>query len=193
MRGFEHPQKLLGKKGVSSWHCNFLCYTRRSKEASLRHIVQAVLHGISEWVALITQRARLGKPNCPRIPESRQRFWSIDLEGHSCSGRKHHHIMSYQKMKEAMLSFVMDPALWLGTIRGGKLLCGVPHNELLRPLKEKKSGLYCVSILTPGWWLQQWKKTNWQCRGKPIWAAVLWQGITARIGNTALKERHVDA
>ncbi|GAB0209830.1 hypothetical protein GRJ2_003448700 [Grus japonensis] len=26
-------------------------------------------------------------------------------------------------------------------------------------------------------WLQQWKQSNWQCRGKPIWAAELWQDI----------------
>lgn len=71
--------------------------------------------------------------------------------------KKHHHIMSYQKMKEAMLSLLMDPALWYETIRGGKLLCGVPHNESLRSLKEKKSGLYCVSIVTPGWWLMPYE------------------------------------
>lgn len=43
------------------------------------------------------------------------------------------------------------------TIRGGKLLCGVPHNESLRLLKEKRSGLYCVSIVTPGWWLMPYE------------------------------------
>ena len=42
-------------------------------------------------------------------------------------------------------------------------------------------------------WLQQWKKTNWQCRGKPMWAAALWQDIAARVENIALKVRHVDA
>ncbi|GAB0206327.1 hypothetical protein GRJ2_003098300 [Grus japonensis] len=29
-------------------------------------------------------------------------------------------------------------------------------------------------------WLQQWKQSNWQCRGKPIWAAPLWRDIAAR-------------
>ncbi|GAB0207069.1 mitochondrial enolase superfamily member 1 [Grus japonensis] len=42
-------------------------------------------------------------------------------------------------------------------------------------------------------WLQQWKKTNWQHRGKPIWAAALWQDIAARVENMAVKVRHVDA
>ena len=41
-------------------------------------------------------------------------------------------------------------------------------------------------------WLQQWKKTNWQCRGKPIWAAALWQDIAAQVENMALKVRYVD-
>ncbi|TRZ08757.1 hypothetical protein HGM15179_018354 [Zosterops borbonicus] len=31
-------------------------------------------------------------------------------------------------------------------------------------------------------WLDQWKKANWQLRGKPIWAAELWQDIAAPVG-----------
>ncbi|XP_068528932.1 ribonuclease H1-like [Anas acuta] len=42
-------------------------------------------------------------------------------------------------------------------------------------------------------WLQQWKKSNWQHRGKPIWAATLWQDIAARVENLDVKVRHVDA
>ncbi|KAK4817707.1 hypothetical protein QYF61_026397 [Mycteria americana] len=43
-------------------------------------------------------------------------------------------------------------------------------------------------------WLQQWKKTNWQRRGKPVWAAVLWQGRKhGSTENMALKVCHVDA
>uniref|UniRef100_A0A8B9UGQ5 Uncharacterized protein n=1 Tax=Anas zonorhyncha TaxID=75864 RepID=A0A8B9UGQ5_9AVES len=42
-------------------------------------------------------------------------------------------------------------------------------------------------------WLQQWKQNNWQRRGKPIWAAALWQDIAARVENLAVKVRHVDA
>jgi len=30
-------------------------------------------------------------------------------------------------------------------------------------------------------WLQQWKKNNWQHRGKPIWAAPLRHDISARL------------
>ncbi|XP_074934140.1 uncharacterized protein LOC142049879 [Phalacrocorax aristotelis] len=42
-------------------------------------------------------------------------------------------------------------------------------------------------------WLQQWKQSNWQRRGKPIWAATLWQDIAAQVENLVVKVRHVDA
>ena len=42
-------------------------------------------------------------------------------------------------------------------------------------------------------WLQQWKKNNWQRRGKSIWAAPLWQDIAARLEQLVVKVRHVDA
>uniref|UniRef100_A0A8C3PKW3 RNase H type-1 domain-containing protein n=1 Tax=Calidris pygmaea TaxID=425635 RepID=A0A8C3PKW3_9CHAR len=42
-------------------------------------------------------------------------------------------------------------------------------------------------------WLQQWKQHNWQRRGKPVWAAELWQDIAARVENLVVKVRHVDA
>jgi len=41
--------------------------------------------------------------------------------------------------------------------------------------------------------LQQWKKNNWQRRGKPIWAAPLWQDIAACLEQLVVKVRHVDA
>ncbi|KAK4825458.1 LOW QUALITY PROTEIN: hypothetical protein QYF61_027613 [Mycteria americana] len=42
-------------------------------------------------------------------------------------------------------------------------------------------------------WLQQGKQSNWQRRGKPIWAAALWQDIAARVENLVVKVHHVDA
>ncbi|KAK4814147.1 hypothetical protein QYF61_009066 [Mycteria americana] len=42
-------------------------------------------------------------------------------------------------------------------------------------------------------WLQQWKQNNWQHRGKPTWAAALWQDIAARVENLGVKVHHVDA
>ncbi|RMC17958.1 hypothetical protein DUI87_04832 [Hirundo rustica rustica] len=42
-------------------------------------------------------------------------------------------------------------------------------------------------------WLNCWKKANWQRRGKPIWAAEIWQDIAARVEKLTVKVRHVDA
>ncbi|KAK4813292.1 hypothetical protein QYF61_020871 [Mycteria americana] len=42
-------------------------------------------------------------------------------------------------------------------------------------------------------WLQQWKQSNWQRRGKSIWAAELWQDIAAQVENLVVKVHHVDA
>ncbi|GAB0202801.1 hypothetical protein GRJ2_002745700 [Grus japonensis] len=64
--------------------------------------------------------------------------------------------------------------------------------------REKWPTLY---LYTDSWmvanalwgWLQQWKRSNWQHRGKPIWAAPLWQDIAARLEKLVVKVRHVDA
>ncbi|GAB0189109.1 hypothetical protein GRJ2_001376200 [Grus japonensis] len=64
--------------------------------------------------------------------------------------------------------------------------------------REKWPTLY---LYTDSWmvanalwgWLQQWKRSNWQCRGKPIWAAPLWQDIAARLEKLVVKVCHVDA
>ena len=37
------------------------------------------------------------------------------------------------------------------------------------------------------------ERSNWQRRGKPIWAAPLWQDIAARLENLVVKVCHVDA
>ncbi|GAB0205179.1 hypothetical protein GRJ2_002983500 [Grus japonensis] len=58
-----------------------------------------------------------------------------------------------------------------------------------------------LSLYTDSWivtnalwrWLQQWKRNNWQRRGKPIWAAPLWQDIAARLEKLVVKVHHVDA
>ena len=42
-------------------------------------------------------------------------------------------------------------------------------------------------------WLQQWKQTSWQRRGKPIWAAELWQDIAAQVEYLVVRVRHIDA
>ncbi|GAB0205118.1 hypothetical protein GRJ2_002977400 [Grus japonensis] len=64
--------------------------------------------------------------------------------------------------------------------------------------REKWPTLY---LYTDSWmvasalwgWLQQWKQSNWQRRGKPIWAAPLWQDIAAWLEKLVVKVHHVDA
>jgi len=41
-------------------------------------------------------------------------------------------------------------------------------------------------------WLQQWKQSNWQRRGKPIWAAPLWRDTAVLLEKLAVKVHHVD-
>ncbi|RMC19769.1 hypothetical protein DUI87_03333 [Hirundo rustica rustica] len=41
--------------------------------------------------------------------------------------------------------------------------------------------------------LQAASEANWQRRGKPIWAAEIWQDIAARVEKLTVKVRHVDA
>ncbi|KAM9600007.1 ribonuclease H-like [Morphnus guianensis] len=62
--------------------------------------------------------------------------------------------------------------------------------------QERWPGVYTDSwmVVNALWgWLQQWKKSNCQRRGKPIWAAALWQDSAARVGNITLKVCQVDA
>jgi len=42
-------------------------------------------------------------------------------------------------------------------------------------------------------WLQQWKQSNWQHGGKPVWAAPLWQDIAAQLEKLIVKVCQVDA
>ncbi|GAB0210205.1 hypothetical protein GRJ2_003486300 [Grus japonensis] len=48
-------------------------------------------------------------------------------------------------------------------------------------------------LLKAGFAIKEWKQSNWQRRGKPIWAAPLWQDIAARLEKLVVKVRHVDA
>lgn len=41
-------------------------------------------------------------------------------------------------------------------------------------------------------WLGRWRKANWQHRWKPIWAAEIWQDITAQVEKLTTKVHHVN-
>uniref|UniRef100_A0A8C0UPU2 Uncharacterized protein n=1 Tax=Cyanistes caeruleus TaxID=156563 RepID=A0A8C0UPU2_CYACU len=40
--------------------------------------------------------------------------------------------------------------------------------------------------------LERWKKTNWQCKEKPIWAAGEWKDIATGVEKLPVEVRHVD-
>ncbi|KAK4831366.1 hypothetical protein QYF61_017497 [Mycteria americana] len=72
-----------------------------------------------------------------------------------------------------------------------QLALGIAEREKWRVLYLYTDSWMAANAL---WgWLQQWKKTSWQLRGKPIWAAALWQDITAQVESMALEVHHVDA
>ncbi|GAB0179478.1 hypothetical protein GRJ2_000413100 [Grus japonensis] len=114
----------------------------------------------------------------------------------------------------------MGPVASWESIEGGRPLYGVLHGELQKLLKlgessqfaevkaiqlaldiaerEKWPMLYlCIDswmVANALWeWLQQWKQSNWQHRGKPIWAAPLWQDIAAGLEKLVVKACHIDA
>lgn len=69
----------------------------------------------SKWVALISQRSLLRKPNCPGILEEIMDWPKAGILEHRLRRwfvpKIHHHIMHYQKMQEAMGYLLMDPAV----------------------------------------------------------------------------------
>lgn len=79
--------------------------------------------------------------------------------------KKHPHIMSFQKMKEALPYLVTDPAVWQETVKVDKSLRLLKENasqaslqrwkssELAREIAKWEKWLASFSTLTPGWWL----------------------------------------
>lgn len=45
----------------------------------------------------------------------------------------------------------------------------------------------------PWRWFQQWKRSRWQRRAQPIWAAESWRDIAARLENLPVRVCHVEA
>ncbi|GAB0190200.1 hypothetical protein GRJ2_001485300 [Grus japonensis] len=179
----------------------------------------------SKWVALITQRARLGKPNHPGIleeimdwPEGRD-FGALPEEVAHAQEAPPYNELPEDERRYAL--FTDGSCRVVGKHREWKAAVWSPTRQVVEATegegessqfaevkaiqlalkiaeREKWPVLY---LYTDSWmvanalwgWLHQWKKTSWQRRGKPIWAAALWQDITARVENMAVKVRHVDA
>ncbi|XP_054033727.1 ribonuclease H-like [Dryobates pubescens] len=145
------------------------------------------------------------------ILEHRLRKWFVT--------KRHHHTTSYLKMKGLMFTdgscCVVEnhrkwkAAVWSPTQQVVEAAEGegessqyaeVKAIHLALEIAEREKWLVFY-LYTDSWmvanalWggLQQWKKTNWQHRGKPIWAASLWQDIAAQVENMTLRVLHVDA
>ncbi|KAK4810718.1 LOW QUALITY PROTEIN: hypothetical protein QYF61_007692 [Mycteria americana] len=93
----------------------------------------------SKWVALITQWARLGKPKRPGIleeimewPEGRD-FGALPEEVARAQEAPPYNELSEDERRYALFT---DGSCCVETIECGKLLCGVPHDKSLKPLKE---------------------------------------------------------
>ncbi|KAK4811029.1 hypothetical protein QYF61_015733 [Mycteria americana] len=180
----------------------------------------------SKWVALITQRARIGNPNRPGIlevimdwPEGKD-FGILPEE----EVTRAEEAPLYNKLPENEKQYALftdGSCRIVGKHRRWKAAVWSPIRQVVETAegdgessqfaevkaiqlaldiaeREKWPMLY---LYTDSWmvanalwgWLQQWKQNNWQRRGKPIWAAALWQDIAARVENLVVKVRHVDA
>ncbi|GAB0207847.1 hypothetical protein GRJ2_003250400 [Grus japonensis] len=195
----------------------------KERAPSTHHVTDATW---SKWVALITQRARIGSPNRPGIlevitdwPEGKDFGMSPEEEVTRAEEAPPYnklpedekpcalftdgscHIMGKHRRRKA--------AVWSPTRRVAEAAEGQGESSQFAEVKaiqlaldiaerEKWPTLY---VYTDSWmvanalwgWLQQWKRNNWQHRGKPIWAAPLWQDIAARLEKLVVKVRHVDA
>ncbi|RMC19562.1 hypothetical protein DUI87_03120 [Hirundo rustica rustica] len=183
----------------------------------------------SKWIALITQRTRIGNPNRPGIleiitnwPEGETFGLSSEEEEEQVTRAKE--APPYNELPETERQYALftdgscrivganrkwKAAVWSPTRRVAQATEGQGGSSQVAELKaiqlaldiaerEKWPRLY---LYTDSWmvanalwgWLNRWKKANWQRRGKPIWAAEIWQDIAARVEKLTVKVRHVDA
>ncbi|GAB0204352.1 hypothetical protein GRJ2_002900800 [Grus japonensis] len=180
----------------------------------------------SKWVALITQRARIGSPSRPGIlelitdwPEGKDFGMSPEEEvTHAEEAPPYNKLTEDEKpyalFTDGSCRIVGKHRRWKATVwsptqRVAEAAEGQGESSQFAEVKaiqlaldiaeqEKWPTLY---LYTDSWmvanalwgWLQQWKRNNWQRRGKPIWAAPLWQDIAARLEKLVVKVCHVDA
>ncbi|KAM9591112.1 uncharacterized protein ACIBXB_006051 isoform 1-T2 [Morphnus guianensis] len=195
----------------------------KGRVSSTHHATDATW---SKWVALITQRARIGNPSRPGIvevitdwPEGKDFGMSPEEEVTHAEEAP-----LYNKLPENERQYALftdgscrivgkhrrwKAAVWSPTRQVAETAEGEGESSQFAEVKaiqlaldiaerEKWPVLY---LYTDSWmvanalwgWLQQWKQSNWQRRGKPIWAAALWQDIASWLENLVVKVRHVDA
>lgn len=173
-------------------------------------------------VTLITQWVQLGNPSCSGIfevimdwPEGKDFGISSSEEVTHAEEAPLHNKLPENEKQCALLTAVV---LW-GSIRGGRLLYG-DLQDMSQTAEEGQWSQFTevraiqlalgtaeghewavLHLSTDTWmvtnalwgWLQQWQQKNWQCRGKPIWAAALWKDTAAWVGNLAVNVHHVYA
>jgi len=116
-------------------------------------------------------------PMYNKLPENEKQY-ALFMDGSCCIVRKQ------QRWKAAV---------WRPTGQAAETAEGEGESSQFAEMKAIQLALDIASreewsvlcLYTDSWmvanvlWgqLQQWKKNNWQHRGKPIWAAPLWQGI----------------
>ncbi|RMC01121.1 hypothetical protein DUI87_22387 [Hirundo rustica rustica] len=153
----------------------------KGKVPSMHHATDTTW---SKRIALITQRARIGKPNHPGIleiitnwPEGTNRKWKTAVWSPT--------------RRVAQATEGQGGSSQVAEIKAIQLALDIAERE-----KWPRLYLYTDSWMVANalWgWLNRWKKANWQRRGKPIWAAEIWQDIAARVEKLTVKVRHVDA
>ncbi|GAB0208067.1 ribonuclease H-like [Grus japonensis] len=213
----------------------------KERAPSTHHATDATWN---KWVALITQRARIGSPNRPGIlevitdwPEGKDFGMSPEEEvitdwpeGKDFGMSPEEEVTNteeapaYNKLPEDEKQYTLftdgscrtvgkhqrwKAAVWSPTWQVAEAAEGQGELSQFAEVKaiqlalaiaerEKWPMLY---LYTDSWmvanalwgWLQQWKLSNWQHRGKLIWAAKLWQNIAARLEKLVVKVHHVDA
>uniref|UniRef100_A0A8B9ZLB8 Uncharacterized protein n=1 Tax=Anas platyrhynchos TaxID=8839 RepID=A0A8B9ZLB8_ANAPL len=179
----------------------------------------------SKWIALITQRARMGKPNRPGIleeimdwPEGRDfgvpteevtRAEEAPPYNELPEDRKQYALFTDGYCRVIGSHWKWKAAVWNPMRRVVEAMEGEGESSQYAEVKAiqlaldiaERENCPVLYLYTDSWmvanalwgWLQQWKESNWQCRGKPIWAATLWQDIAAWVENLDVKVRHVDA
>ncbi|GAB0205331.1 hypothetical protein GRJ2_002998700 [Grus japonensis] len=223
--GVRAPSEVIGTEAqlLLAPRLPVLGWMFKERAPSTHHATDATW---SKWVALITQRARIGSPSRPGIlevitdwPEGKDFGMSPEEEV-----TRAEEAPPYNKLTEDEKPYALftdgscrivgkhrkwKAAVWSPTRRVAEAAEGQGESSQFAEVKaiqlaldiaerEKWPTLY---LYTDSWmvanalwgWLQQWKRSNWQRRGKPIWAAPLWQDIAARLEKLVVKVRHVDA
>ncbi|RMC00134.1 hypothetical protein DUI87_23544 [Hirundo rustica rustica] len=163
----------------------------KGKVPSTHHATDATW---SKWIALITQRARIGNPNRPGIleiitnwPEG-ENFSLMDEEEQEQVTRAEeappYNQLPAEETRYAL--FTDGSCRVVGMNRKWKAAVWSPTRQVAQATEGE--------VANALWgWLDRWRKANWQRRGKPIWAADEWKDIATRVEKLPVKVRHVDA